>query len=105
MGVEIDSHLLLKGHVNRLNKNASHKLFLLRRLRHVLTTHAATLVFKSMFLEVLDYGLLFVTVVLLKMFEDLQMNQSHALRAVLNVQDPQDVNVIELHGIVGNIAC
>ena len=54
-----------------------------------------------MFLGVLDYGLLFTTVVPLKMFEDLQIIQNHSLRAVLNVQDPQDSNVIELHDIVG----
>ena len=53
-----------------------------------------------MFLGVLDYGLLFTTVVPNKMIEDLQVIQNHALRAVLNVQDPQDQNVIELHDIV-----
>ena len=61
LGVEIQSNLLFKAHTNRLNKNASHKLFLLRRLRHVLTTQASILVLKSMFLGVLDYGLLFVS--------------------------------------------
>ena len=100
LGVEIDSNLLFKSHTNRLNKNANHKLFLLRRLKNVLTTFASTLVLKSMFLGVLDYGLLFTTVVPNKMIEDLQVIQNHALRAVLNVQDPQDQNVIELHDIV-----
>ena len=95
LGVEIDSNLLFKSH-NRLNKNAGHKLFLLRRLKNVLTTFASTLVLKSMFLGVLDYGLLFTIVVPNKMIDDLQMIQNHALRAVLKVQDPQDLNVIEL---------
>ena len=53
-----------------------------------------------MFLGVLDYGLLFTTVVQNKMIEDLQIIQNHALRAVLNVQDLQDQNVIDLHNIV-----
>ena len=66
LGVEIDDLLSMKSHDNRVNKNASHKLFLLRKLRHVLNTHAATLVLKSMFLGVLDYGLLFTTVVPIK---------------------------------------
>ena len=73
LGVEIDSNLLFKAHINRLNKNAGHKLGLLRRLRNVLTTQASTLVLKSMFLGVLDYGLLLTIVVTLKMFEDLQI--------------------------------
>ena len=100
LGVEIDSNLLFKSHINRLNKNANHKLFLLRRLKNVLTTFASTLVLKSMFLGVLDYGLLFTTVVPNKMIDDLQVIQNHALRAVLNVQDPQDLNVIVLHDLV-----
>ena len=100
LGVEIDSNLLFKSHTNRLNKNAGHKLFLLRRLKNVLTTFASTLVLKSMFLRVLDYGLLFTTVVPNKLIDDLQIIQNHALRAVLKVQDPQDLNVIELHDIV-----
>ena len=56
LGVDIDSYSTMKSHVNGVNKNASHKLFLLRRLRHVLTTHAVTLVLKLMFLSVQYYG-------------------------------------------------
>ena len=100
LGVEIQSDLLFKAHINRLNKNASHKLFLLRRLRNVLTNQASILVLKSMFLGVLDYGLLFVSNVPVKMFDDLQTIQNHALRAVLNIQDPQDLNIVEMHDLV-----
>ena len=100
LGVEIQSDLLFKAHINRLNKNASHKLFLLRRLRNVLTNQASILVLKSMFLGVLDYGLLFVSNVPVKMFDDLQTIQNHALRAVLNIQDPLDLNIVEMHDLV-----
>ena len=100
LGVEIQSDLLFKAHINRLNKNASHKLFLLRRLRNVLTNQASILVLKSMFLGVLDYGLLFVSNVPVKMFDDLQTIQNHALRAVLNIQDPQDLNIVEMHDLI-----
>ena len=98
LGVEIaiDDLLSMKSHVNRVNKNASHKLFLLRKLRHVLNTHAPIMVLKSMFLGVLDYGLLFTTVVPIKMFNDLQTIQNHALRYVLNVYDPHDLHVNQL---------
>ena len=98
LGVEIaiDDLLSMKSHVNHVNNNASHKLFLLRKLRHVLNTHAAIMVLKSMFLGVLDYGLLFTTVVPIKMFNDLQTIQNHALRYVLNVYDPHDLHVNQL---------
>ena len=54
-----------------------------------------------MFLGVLDYGLLLTTVVPIKMFDDLQTIQNHALRSVLNVYDPHDLHVIQLHDTVG----
>ena len=54
-----------------------------------------------MFLGVLDYGLLFTTVVPIKMFDDLQTIQNHALRSVLNVYNPLDLHVNQLHHIVG----
>ena len=91
----------MKSHVNCVNKNASHKLFLLRKLQHVLNTHAATMVLKSMFLGVWDYGLLFTTFFPIKMFNDLQTIQNHALRSVLNVYDPHDLHVNQLHDTVG----
>ena len=90
----------MKSHVNRVNKNASHKLFLLRKLRHVLNTHAATMVLKSIFLGVLDYGLLFTTVVPIKMSNDLQTIQNHTLRSVLHVYNPHDLHVSQLHDTV-----
>ena len=34
------------------------------------------------------------------MFEDLQIIQNHALRAVLNIQDPLDLNIVEMHDSV-----
>ena len=34
------------------------------------------------------------------MFDDLQTIQNHALRAVLNIQDPLDLNIIEMHDLV-----
>ena len=49
----------------------------------------------------LDYGLLFTTVVPIKMFDDLQTIQNHALRSVLNVYDPHDLHVNQLHDTVG----
>ena len=53
-----------------------------------------------MFLGVLGYGLLFTFTVPVKMFDDLQVIQNHALRAVLNIQDPLDLNVIEMHDLI-----
>ena len=69
-------------------------------MRHVLPNQASTLVLKSMFLGVLDYGLLFVSNVPVKMFDDLQTIQNHALRAVLNIQDPLDLNIVEMLDLV-----
>ena len=34
------------------------------------------------------------------MIDDLQIIQNHALRAVLNIQDPLDLNIVEMHDLV-----
>ena len=34
------------------------------------------------------------------MFEDLQIIQNHALQTVLNIQDPLDLNIVEMHDLV-----
>ena len=53
-----------------------------------------------MFLGVLDYRLLFTLTVPVQMFDDLQVIRNHTLRAVLNIQNPLDLNIIEMHGLI-----
>ena len=70
---------------------------MLRHIRKVLTMHAAVLVFKSVFLGVLDYGSIFVSSIPEEMKENIQTLQNHALRCCLNIINPRDANVIAIH--------
>ena len=59
--------------------------------------HAAMLVFKSVFIGVLNYGSIFVSSVPEERKEDIQILQNHALCCCLNILDPRDANFLELH--------
>ena len=58
---------------------------------------AALLIFKSVFLGVLDYGSIFVSSLPKYIKEDIQVLQNNALRSCLNIMDPRDINILELH--------
>ena len=61
---------------------------------------AALLVFKSIFLGVLDYGAIFLSSLPEHIKDDIQVLQNNALRSCLNILDPRDMNVLELHANV-----
>ena len=56
LGVVMDERLTFNDHVKKTIKCASHKLFLLRKVRPMLTTYAALQLFKAMILPVIEYG-------------------------------------------------
>ena len=100
LGVEIDNYLTMKQHANNIIKLGSHKLFILRHIRKTITMQAALLVFKSIFLGVLDYGSIFLSSLPEHIKDDIQVLQNNALRSCLNIIDPRNVNVLELHSNV-----
>ena len=55
LGVILDSTLLFEHHLKSLNKNVSHKLYLLTKIRRFLTPLAAERVYKAMLLPYFDY--------------------------------------------------
>ena len=87
----------MKQHAKNILKIGAHKLYMLRHIRKVLTIHAAMSVLKSVFIGVLDYGSIFVNSIPDEMKEDIQILQNHALRCCLNILDPREANVIEIH--------
>ena len=87
----------MKQHTNNILKTGSHKLYILRHKRKVLTMHAAILVFKSVFLGVLDYGSIFVSSIPEEMKGNIQTLQNNALRCCFNIMDPRDAYVIAIH--------
>ena len=97
LGVEIDNFLTLKQHANNLIKLGSHKLFMLRHVRKMITMQAALMIFKSVFLGVLDYGSIFVRSLPEQTKEDIQIIQNNALCSCLNIIDPRNVNILEMH--------
>ena len=99
LGIELDHDLSLKTHVTQVNKLASNKLYLLRKIRPYLSTKASVDICKTMLLPVMDYGWLFLTMCTKKELDNLQIIQNNALRCCLKVQDPRDIHLIEMHDI------
>ena len=97
LGVELDQSLSMKNTFDQIYKNASHKLYIYRLIRGSLTMFAATQVLKTMFVSVLDYGNIFITGINQDTLQDLQKLQNDALRCCLNVKNPRDVHIHDMH--------
>ena len=100
LGVDIDRYLNLKSFYDSMYKLVNHKLYLLKLIRPSLTVDAAIAVGKSMILSLIDYGNLFLTSLTQKDQADLQKLQNKVLRFCLDMVDPRDMNVVEMHKLV-----
>ena len=81
-------------------KLVNHKLYLLKLIRPALTVQAALSVGKSMILSLIDYGNIFLTILTQEDKSDLQKVQNKVLRCCLDITDPLDMNVLEMHNMV-----
>ena len=97
LGIELDQLLTMKNTCDQIYKNASHKLYLYRLIRGSLTMSAAIQVLKAMFVSILDYGKVFLTGVNQERRFDLQKLQNDAVRCCLNIKNPCDAHVTDLH--------
>ena len=91
----------MKSFFDSMYKLVNHKLYLLKLIRSSLTVEAALAVGKSMILSLIDYGNIFLTSLTQKDQDDLQKLQNKILRCCLNIVDPLDMNVAEMHRLVG----
>ena len=96
----MDRYLNLKSFYDSLYKLVNHKLYLLKLIRASLPVGAATAVGKSMTPSLIDYGNLFLTSLTQKDQADLQKLQKKVLRCCLDLVDPVDMNVVEMHKLV-----
>ena len=90
----------MKGQFEYLYKIVNHKLFLLKTIRPCLTVKAALSVARSMILSLIDYGNIFLSGCTQEDKSDLQILQNKVLRCCLNIEDPMDINVLEMHDLL-----
>ena len=100
LGIDIDKNLNMKSFYDSMYKLVSHKFYLLKLIRPSLTIEAALAVCKSMILSLIDYGNIFLTSVTQEDRSDLQKLQNKILRCCINIVDPMDVNVVDMHDLV-----
>ena len=97
LGIELNQMLTMKNTCDQIYKNASHKLHIYRLIRGSLTMSAAIQILKAMFVSILDYGNVFLTGVNQDRLSDLQKLQNDAVRCCLNIKNPRDAHVNDLH--------
>lgn len=56
LGIWIDSRLKFNVHLNACIRNASHKIYLLQRIRNSVDKRTANIIYKSMILSLIEYG-------------------------------------------------
>ena len=100
LGIDIDRNLNMKSFNDSMFKIVNHKLYLLKLIRPSLTIDAALAVGKSMILSLIDYGNIFLPCITQEDKSDLQKLQNKILRCCLNIVDPLDINVMEMHDLV-----
>ena len=85
LGITLDSQLSYNLHVNKVISVAAGKLKQFQRMRLFLNVNAATLVYKSMILPLLEYGDFFLSATTAINRKRLQTLQNKGLRCALNV--------------------
>ena len=97
LGIQLDHNLKFNCQYNETYKLASHKLFMLRRLRSTVTEFTALTIVKTMLLPYLDMGNLYMssqTAVNLNKF-DVILNT--ALRVVYHIHKPYEAHNLDLY--------
>ena len=97
LGIQLDHNLKFNCQYNETYKLASHKLFMLRRLRSTVTEFTALTIVKTMLLPYLDMGNLYMssqTAVNLNKF-DVILNT--ALRVVYQIHKPYEAHNLDLY--------
>ena len=92
LGIQLDHKLKFNCQFNETYKLASHKLFMLKRIRNAITEHTALTIVKTMLLMYLDMGNIFLTSQTLENVGKLDVLQNTALRVVYQVYKPYEVH-------------
>ena len=84
LGITLDSQLNYNSHVNKIISSVASKLKQFQRMRSFLSIKAATLVYKSMLLPILEYGDVFLSAASKANRKKLHTLQNKGLRCALN---------------------
>ena len=101
LGITLDMNLNYNKHLQNCLKIASHKIYLLSKVRNYITSDAALKIYKTMILPLIEYGDILYDNSNAKLLKKFQTLQSRSLR--ICSYEPYHVPVIYLHEIC-NIA-
>ena len=99
LGLTLDRNLIFNKHISHLINILNNKLYLLNKIRNLLTKAASITLYKSMILPHIDYGDIIYSAANLNQLTKLQRIQNKCLRICLRADPP--LSVKELHRAAG----
>ena len=96
LGVELDQHLSLTPHINKVKKSLGNKVYKLSKLRKNMTKKISLEIYKVMIAPTLEYCSFFIGSAHSAELLKLQRMQNHALRICLNTR-VRGTSVADLH--------
>ena len=96
LGVMLDCNLTFQAHMNHVYKLASHKIYLLSKIRHYVNANAALSIYKTKILPYLDLGDIFYLGSHQKSTMKLQRLQNRALRVCIRAAPRTSTNALHV---------
>ena len=94
LGVKLDCKLNFEAHALECLRLVSHKLYMLSKIRNLITNKQAITIYKSKILPYLDYGDIFYISTHLRTIDKLQKLQNRALRLCLGYHNRYNVDLL-----------
>ena len=83
LGITLDEHLSYEAHTKSIISKVSGKVLQLRKIRSVISSKAALLIYKNMILPILEYGDIYLSSATMELRKKLQTLQNRALKCAL----------------------
>ena len=97
LGFLLDRELTFKADLKQSMRTISQKFYMFKKIKYFLTKKAKLDVAKAMLLSYFTYGNIFYGVCNDEDRGDLQKLQNNILRAALEINNPRDISIVDLH--------
>ena len=103
LGVKLDCKLNFENHALECMRLVSHKIYMLSRIRNLITTHQALTIYKSKILPYFDYGDIFYINTFIRTRDKLQRLQNRGLKLCLCHHARYDTDLLHLEAKVAKL--
>ena len=101
LGIILDKNMTLMPLLSRLKTRVVNKIYMLVKIRNMITVQCAISIYKQTILPILDYAGFLIIACNISDRSDLQKLQNHALRICYNVRLRDRVSIVQMHTRAG----